>query len=39
MYSLFAMMTVAVFFGWAQHGMERQGAGSWHKVPMLSVLR
>lgn len=39
MYSFFAMMTAAVFLGWAQEGMDRQGAGSWHRAPLMSVLR
>ena len=38
MYTIFAMMTAAVFIGWAQEGMERQGAGSWHRAPLSSVL-
>ncbi len=38
MYSYLAMISTAVFIGWAQEGMERQGAGSWHRAPVLSGL-
>ncbi len=39
MNSYVAMMTVAVFIGWAQDGMDRQGAGSWHRAPLISTLQ
>jgi hypothetical protein len=38
MYTYFAMLSAAVFIGWAQEGMERENAGSWHRAPFLSVL-
>jgi hypothetical protein len=33
------MMTVAILLGWAQDGFDRQGAGSWHTAPSISLLR
>ena len=38
MYGYFAMLTAAVFIGWAQEGMELKNAGSWHSAPILSAL-
>jgi hypothetical protein len=39
MYGYFAMLSTAVFIGWAQEGLERENAGSWHSVPIISALR
>jgi hypothetical protein len=38
MYGYLAMLSTAVFIGWAQEGMERQGAGSWHSARIIFVL-
>jgi hypothetical protein len=33
------IMAATLFIAWAQDGADRQRAGSWHRVPSITILR